>query len=143
MKNDVSQFNFSVPIQLRWNDLDALGHVNNAVYVIYFEVARGHYMLKAAKGWNWLKDMFLIGNVNVNFHKELLLQAEDPKVQIRTKSIGNKSFVLEYALTSVRNGEVVLHATGNTTQIMFDMKSKSTIEVPDWVREALTEFDQI
>ncbi len=33
-----------VPIQIRWRDLDALGHVNNAVYLTYFELARLAYI---------------------------------------------------------------------------------------------------
>ena len=143
MKNENFNFNFSIPIQIRWNDLDPLGHVNNAVYVTYFEIARGYFMLKAAKGWDWHKNMFLIGNVNVSFNKELLLTSQDAKVHIRTSSIGNKSFVLEYAITSSNNGETVVHATGTTTQIMFDLKNKSTIEVPDWVRKSLSDFDQL
>lgn len=136
-------FKFSMPIQMRWNDLDALGHVNNAVYVTYFEIARGLYMLKACSGWDWHKDMFLIGNVNVNFQKELLLSCKDVKVHIRTSKIGTKSFVLEYAITSDKDGETVIHATGTTTQVMFDMKTRKTIEVPDWVRESLIKFDNL
>ncbi len=138
---DVSLYNFSVPIQMRWNDLDALGHVNNAVYVTYFEVARGYFMLKACPDWNWEKDMFLIAGVNVNFHKELLLTAVNARVHVRTSKIGGKSFVLDYVITSDKNGEQVVHATGSTTQIMFDMQMRKTIEVHDWVRASLTTFD--
>lgn len=134
-------FNFSHPIQMRWNDLDPLGHVNNAIYVTYFEIARGRYMLEACPKWNWQKDMFLIASVNVNFHKELLLTSQNARVHIRTSKIGNKSFVLDYKITSEKGGVETLHASGSTTQIMFDMKSRGTIEVPDWVRESLENFD--
>ena len=99
-KLELDHFNFSHPIQLRWNDLDALGHVNNAIYVTYFEIARGGFMLKAVPDWDWTKHMFLIANVNVDFKKELLLTAKNPKVHVRSSKIGGKSFVLEYAITS-------------------------------------------
>jgi len=137
----LENFNFSLPIQIRWNDLDPLGHVNNAVYVTYFEIVRGHFMLHACPGWDWHKDMFLIANVTANFHKELLLTATETAVSIRTSKIGNKSFVLEYAVTSKKGDTVLVHATGHTTQIMFDMKTRATIELPDWVRQSLTAFD--
>jgi len=136
-----SKFKFSLPLQIRWSDLDPLGHVNNAVYVTYFEIVRGHFMLHACPGWDWQRDMFLIGNVTVNFHRELLLTATNPSVSIRTSKIGNKSFVLEYAVTSQKGEEQLVHATGQTTQIMFDMKTRTTIEIPDWVRQALAAFD--
>lgn len=135
------KFNFSLPLQIRWNDLDPLGHVNNAVYVTYFEIVRGHYMLHACPGWDWHKDMFLIANVTADFHAELLLTVTEPVVHIRTSKLGNKSFELEYAITSKKGDKTILHATGNTTQIMFDMKTRSTIPIPDWVREALAGFD--
>ena len=140
---ELENYNFSLPIQMRWNDLDALGHVNNALFVTYFEIARGYFMTKACPRWNWLKDMFLIANVNVDFKKELLLTANEPKVYMKTTNIGTKSFVLQYAITSKKEGEIILHASGTTTQIMFDMKTRTTIEIPDWVREGLTSFDNL
>ncbi len=140
---DLSNFKFSLPLQIRWSDLDPLGHVNNAVYVTYFEIVRGHFMLHACPGWDWQRDMFLIGNVTVNFLKELKLTHEGATVHIRTSKLGNKSFVLDYAITSQKGGETVVHSTGHTTQIMFDMKTRTTIELPDWVRAALAAFDGI
>ena len=140
---ELEKYNFSLPLQMRWNDLDPLGHVNNALFVTYFEIARGHFMTIACPEWNWHKDMFLIANVNADFKKELLLTANDPKVHVKTIKIGTKSFVLEYAVTSKKENEIVLHATGTTTQIMFDMKTRSTIEVPDWVRKSLEDFDKL
>ncbi len=44
-------------------------------------------------------------------------------------------------MTSQKGDETVLHATGSTTQIMFDTKARTTIEVPDWVRKSLESFD--
>ncbi len=138
---NLSEFKFNHPIQIRWKDLDALGHVNNAVFITYFELARGHYMPTACPGWDWHKHMFLIGNVNVDFRKEVRLTTSNPRVLMRTKQIGGKSFVLEYALTSERNGDTIIHATGTTTQIMFDMNERKTIAVADWVRESLIDYD--
>lgn len=140
MKTD--GFNFSFPIQMRWNDLDALGHVNNSVYVTYFEIARGQFMLNACPFWDWTKDMFLIANVHVDFLKELVLTSTNPLVHVRTVKIGGKSFVLEYIITSGKGKETVIHAKGTTTQIMFDRKTRQTIEISDRVRASLREFDQ-
>ena len=140
---DLNKFNFHFPIQMRWSDLDPLGHVNNAMFVTYFEMARGRFMMEAAKGWNWEKDMFLIGSVHVDYLKELKLTSENPQVYMRTSKLGTKSFVLEYVISSDKNGEKLVHAIGSTTQIMFDMFKKSTIEIPDWVRNGLKEFDAI
>lgn len=140
---DINDFNFSYPVQMRWNDLDPLGHVNNALYVTYFEIARGRFMIAACPKWDWTKDMFLIGNVTVNFHKEMLLTSLNPRVYVRTSKLGNKSFVIEYAVVSDKNNDVIVHATGSSTQVMFDMKTKTTIELPDWVKNSLSEYDHL
>ena len=139
----MKDFNFNLPIQIRWNDLDPLGHVNNALYITYFEVARGYFMVTACPEWNWQKDMFLIGNVNIDYRKELLLLDKQPKVWIKTSKLGNKSFVLDYMITTEKNGETIIHATGSTTQVMFDTKTRTTIEIPQWVRESLSKFDNL
>lgn len=138
---DISKFNFRFDLQMRWNDLDALGHVNNAMFITYFETARGRFMLEACPGWDWRKDMFLIAQVHADFQKELLLTAKNPQVLMRTSKIGNKSFELSYAIVSEGKDGPILHATGTTTQIMFDMQSRQTIAIPDWVKESLTAFD--
>lgn len=139
--NELDKFKFRFPLQMRWNDLDALGHVNNAIFITYFEVARGNYMLEACPNWDWTKNMFLIANVQADFQKELLLTAEEPEVLMRTAKMGTKSFVLEYAIVSKKKGSTIVHATGSTTQIMFDTKSRSTIEIAPWIREALTNYE--
>ncbi len=138
---DLSLFKYKFPLQMRWNDLDALGHVNNALFITYFETARGRYMLEACPGWDWRKQMFLIGNVSASFQKELLLDASNPQVWMRTSKVGNKSFELSYAIVSEGKDGDIIHATGNTTQIMFDMRSKQTILIPDWIKEALSAYE--
>lgn len=138
---DLSQFKYKFPLQMRWNDLDALGHVNNALFITYFETARGGYMLEACPGWDWTKQMFLIGNVNASFHKELLLTAKNPSVYMRTSKIGNKSFELSYAVVSDGKEGKLIHATGSSTQVMFDMRAKQTIAIADWIKEQLESFE--
>ncbi len=136
-------FHFSYPIQLRWSDLDPLGHVNNATFVTYFEIARGRFMLHVCPHWDWRKDMFLIGNVTVDFTKELTLHSPNTQVHMRTSKLGTKSFVLEYVITSGEAGKETVHAKGSTTQIMFDMQSRQTIAIPEDTRSCLQEFDKL
>lgn len=135
---DLDTFKFKTPLHLRWNDLDALGHVNNAIFVTYFEAGRGLFMLDACQGWDWTKHMFLIAHIEVSLKKEMLLTSQQPEVWIKTKKIGTKSFDLEYAIVSHKGGDVILHAHGSTTQIMFDMKTRQTVEIEDWVKNGLT-----
>lgn len=140
----VEDFNFDMPIQIRWNDLDPLGHVNNAVFVTYFELGRSLYMPAASKKWDWYKQMFLIGEITVTYRKELKIGAKSPRVHVKTTKLGTKSFVLTYCITSKDSkDEFIVHAFGTSTQIMFDTKEKTTIPIQEWLRKDLQEFDNL
>tara|TARA_B100000925_G_scaffold222605_1_gene171257 strand:- start:2469 stop:2774 length:306 start_codon:yes stop_codon:yes gene_type:complete len=99
-------------------------------------------MLKASRTWDWSKNMFLVGDVQATFYKELTMLHTEPRVLVRTHSFGTKSFVIEYAVCSGSKDEPLLHSSGKTTQIMFDTKSRSTIEIPHWLREEIRSFEE-
>ncbi|MBK6266294.1 acyl-CoA thioesterase [Marivirga sp. S37H4] len=136
---DPGNFKFSQEIQVRWTDLDPLYHVNNSIYIQYFEIARGRYMLEAAPTWDWHKNMFLLANINCNYLKELKIATPDTRCWVRTKEMGTKSFVLEYMITTNGND---IHTVGTSIQVMFDTKEKSTISIPEWLRNELHTYEK-
>lgn len=137
-----SQFRFTIPIQMRWNDMDALGHVNNIYYFEYFQIARGEYMTAASKQWDWYKYMFVIGHIECDFMKELTLKHKNPMIHTRVSSFSNKSFVMEYVITSTgKEGEMIVHAKGHSVNVMIDLAIKKATEVPQWLVEELKEYE--
>lgn len=140
---NLDQFTHTFPVQARWNDLDPLGHVNNAVYITYFEIGRSQFMLDASKTWNWHKHMFLIGKIGVTYLKELTLEHKNVNVHCRVARFGTKSFDIEYAITSTHpNGNQELNCIGSSTQVMFDMKTRTTTEVPAWLKEEILAYEK-
>ena len=139
--SDKNEFHFSQEIQIRWMDLDPLGHVNNSIYIQYFEMGRGKYMVKASPTWDWHKNMFLIASISCDYKRELKMTDRHPHVHVRYSRFGTKSFDLEYTITSGSNHEV-LHATGKSVQVMFDTKNKTTIEIPEWMKREISEFEK-
>ena len=137
----LNHFRFHQDLQVRWMDLDPLDHVNNSIYIQYFELGRGKYMSAASPSWDWHKNMFLIANITCDYRKELKLQDSHPKVWIKTGKLGTKSFELNYLITSMRDNITSIHATGKSIQVMFDMKTRTTIRIPDWLRGELSDFD--
>ncbi|WMN06568.1 thioesterase family protein [Marivirga arenosa] len=136
---DPNNFKFSEYIQVRWTDLDPLAHVNNSIYIQYFEIARGRYMLEAAPSWDWHKDMFLLANINCDYLQELKIGMPKTKCWVRTKEMGKKSFVIEYMITT---DDKNVHTVGTSIQVMFDTKSKTTIEIPDWLRNEIASYEK-
>lgn len=142
MEFNISDFRFYHPLEVRWSDLDPLGHVNNVIFIDYFQIGRGYYMREASKTWNWDKDMFVIANISCNYLKEINLTVQNPRVGVRISKMGSKSFEIEYAVLSDNaKREVIVHAIGTSTQVMIDMQAKKSIEIPDWLRSEISSFE--
>lgn len=103
-----------VPIQVRFRDLDALGHVNNAVYLSYFEVARVAYFGRLERDW-LEKGHFILARAEVDFLRPILL-GDAVEVGVRVVRLGRSSFDMEYLLRA--NGEAA--ARGKTVQVWLE-----------------------
>jgi conserved hypothetical protein TIGR00051 len=110
----VEGFPVVVPIQVRFRDLDALGHVNNAVYLTYLEVARAAYFSRLEPDWVG-KGHFILARAEVEFLRPILLQ--DPvEVGVRVVRLGRSSFDMEYLVLAA--GEEA--ARGKTVQVWLE-----------------------
>jgi acyl-CoA thioester hydrolase len=130
---------FQHPIEVRFRDCDPLGHVNNAVYATYFEVARFSYWREAlgytrADGFS-----FIMARVEVNFRAEAVA-GEALDVRIRIGRIGRRSFTFDYEI--VRIGDGVLIADGSSVQVMFDYATRKSQPVPEAYRARVAAFEQ-
>lgn len=122
-----------VKIQVRFSDLDVLGHVNNSVYLSYFEMARVHYFKEmVGEHWDWKQLGFVIAKNEIEYIKSVLIKHE-PKIYVYTEHIGTKSFTLGYDLVV----ENEIFAKGRSVQVCFDALAHCTIEVPEKMRIAL------
>lgn len=139
MMADLSPFRFSHPIAVRFADLDALGHVNNATVVTYMETARVHYM-REALGWdgNLTTLAIVIARVECDYRAPIQL-GDAVRVYLRTSRLGRSSFDFTYAITAQRGSAgPVLAAEGRTVQVAFDYARAQPAPLPDaWRRAAL------
>jgi len=139
---NTNDFKFSMPLNIRWNDLDPLNHVNNVYYFEYFQIGRGYYMLAACPKWDWTKNMFVNAHIECDYYKELKLTAIQPTIKIRTVSLGSKSFEIEYLVTSLdKDNNEVIHAKGKSTQVLIDISIKKSVEITNWLREAIIGYE--
>jgi acyl-CoA thioester hydrolase len=122
-----------VKIQIRYADLDALGHVNNSNYLTYFEIARVHYFnALLGKDWDWRNEGMILANSSLEFLKPLLIQHE-AEVKISTLSVGTKSFELYYEISV----DDVVFCSGKSVIVAFNSLRNETIPIPSVMREGL------
>ncbi len=128
MISSLDAFNYHTAIQLRWKDIDQFGHVNNAVYLTYFETAR-YYYNRDINQWNWEEDQYIIASIKVDYLRPIYYPG-DIKVYLRIDQVGEKSFNFNYAISYEKNGVEKIAAIGMSTQVMYDLKTQKTIPIP-------------
>ena len=120
-------------LQLRFRDLDLLGHVNNCVYLSYFEVARVYYFEQLlGREWDYKKEGFLLAKNEVVYLRPILLK-DKPEISMFVTSIGTKSFTLGYEIHV--DGAIV--TTGSSVMVAFDSVANTSIPIPTKLKEAL------
>jgi acyl-CoA thioester hydrolase len=95
-------------VEIRWSDVDAYQHVNNAVYATYLEECRDEWVERALgdAGDSW--DLVL-ARVAIDFRRELRLEDEGVVVSCELERIGNSSLVLREQVRT-REGELAAEA---------------------------------
>ena len=129
----MSRFRYSAPITVRFRDCDPMGHVNNAVYLTYLEVARFAYWNDVAGG-RWFGDVgFIVARAEIDY-KASAVTGDTIQVHLGITSFGRTSFVFEYELLD-QNGRTL--ATAKTVQVMYDYwLNKAVAMLDDFKRES-------
>ena len=112
---------------VRWGDLDAFGHVNNATYLIYAQEAR----------FAWFK-MFemVVARAEVDFIAPIYTGDIYIDVEIWVNKIGNSSFGVTY---EIKNGQELL-ARIKTVQVTVSLETKKSRPINDAERDFLTKY---
>ena len=121
-------------IQIRFVDIDVMGHVNNAVYLSYFEYTRVYYFEKLlGQNWDWGKNGILLIKNEVEYLKPILLN-DKPQVEMFIGKIGNKSFTFHYEIR-VNN---VLYTRALSVMVSYNAIDKKTIQIPDEMKKSFS-----
>lgn len=120
------------PLVTRYSDYDTKGHVNNALYLTYFEWAK-HMLWRDV----WKRDPdppFVVAEATVRFVSSAMIG--DPlEIDISTAEVRNRSWIWQFRITDARDDRLV--AEGRTVQVYYDYASRQSIPLPDDVRALL------
>jgi acyl-CoA thioester hydrolase len=140
MAEKLSDYKFKTPIAIRFSDIDAVGHVNNAIYLTYFEVARFNYW-REVTNWNLRENGIIVGRSEVNYLKPITLE-DDIYCYVRVTRIGNSSFDVMHILTRVTLAGEEICTTGKTVCISYDYKANKSVPIPQKERQRMIEYDE-
>jgi acyl-CoA thioester hydrolase len=125
-------------VEIRWRDVDAYLHVNNAVYATYLEECRDEWVERtlgvAGDAWD-----FVLARVAIDFRRELRLEDEEVVVSCRLERIGNSSITLREEVRT-RDGE--LSAEAEAVLVARDREAGRSRPLTDAERAALEQASQ-
>lgn len=127
---------YSTDIKVIFRDIDALGHVNNAVFFTYMETARTSFFMDELNlsGPNELP--LIIAQATCNYRSAARF-GDVLNVDIHVSRIGKKSFDLNY-LISTKDGRQI--ADGLTVMVTYDYEAMTSIPIPQNLKELLLKF---
>lgn len=138
---ELKKFKHITRIKIRFSDLDAMKHVNNATYLTYLEEARIKYfndLLK--KNYGDIDYQAVVGRIEINYLHPIVL-GDDVEIHTRIAKLGNKSLDVEHIVGIKRINEFIISATSLTKLVYFDYKSQRTKPIPDEERKIITKFE--
>jgi acyl-CoA thioester hydrolase len=121
------------PVQVRFRDIDAFGHVNNAVFFSYVELARIRYLLDVVEPERPFDRMPLIlARVELDFRSPILF-GEEVVVDSKVDRIGRSSFDMRHRMIAGRDARLV--GDVHTVLVTYNYAASRPIRVPDeWRR---------
>jgi acyl-CoA thioester hydrolase len=124
---------------VRWDDIDAFGHVNNAKYLTYIQEARfqwSFYQYAAKNEKPTLVEMVVARN-EIDYIVPIYEGGRFYDVNLWVESIGNTSFVLGY---EVVGEDGTIHAKVKSVQVAVSMETKKSRPITETEREFLTSY---
>jgi len=136
------KFRHRYAITVRYGDMDALGHVNNAKYLTYVEQARIIYVRDLGL-WDGKTSQYgiIMARAVVDYKSPVTMDDGEAIVFSRTARIGNKSFDMEHWIMVEREGQSILAATAMIVGVAFDYLSNATVVIPDDWREKISDYE--
>lgn len=125
----------SMVVPIRWGDMDAMGHVNNTLYLRYMETARIQMMGESGFPISPAGVGFVIANVFCNFIRQLEYPG-DVVVKSYVGAIGKSSFDMYHELLRTDGGDTV-YANGGSTMVWIDVAQQKSLPLPDGLRQWL------
>lgn len=138
---ETEKFKHKIKIKIRFSDLDAMGHVNNATYLSYLEEARiAYYNDVMRKKPGSLEFNAVVARIEIDYVSQIRL-GDDVEIYSRTSKIGNKSSDLEHLIVILKTDEKIVAAKAVTKLVSFDYKKNQSIPVSAEARTVIENYE--
>ena len=127
---------FSLPIQIRFSDIDGYMHVNNGIYFNYFEHARAVFLEQVCQ-WDIMKVGCVVGRIEMDYFRPIHVD-DAIKALVTCSRIGKSSFDLEqYLVGKTKSGAEYTFAKSKCVLVSVDMETMKPMPLPENYRAKL------
>jgi len=127
----MDEFRYTTDVEVRYADLDTMGHVNNAVYMTYLEQARMGYF-RDLLGISPADISGVIAHLEIDYHRSITAD-DDVTVAMRVTELGTTSIAMEHAIRT----DDELAATAEIVQVVFDEDGTEPHPIPPEMRDRI------
>lgn len=132
-------FRHRIDLQMRFNDIDILGHLNNTVYFSFYDTGKAYYLEAVNMGkMNWQRVESVIANVNCQFINPIFF-GEPIEICTRCEGIGEKSLTLLQMLVNKETQQI--KSVCRTVMVAIDPDTKTSVNVPEKWRKGIDLYE--
>lgn len=136
----VDQFRHKMNVQLRFNDIDILGHLNNTVYFSLYDLGKARWMEAVNHGVvNWQRVESIIANIDCAYIRQIRF-GDEIRVMTRCIHVGEKSFTLQQALVDDKDE---IRSLCETVMVCYDPDTRRSAFINEAYRKAIEKFDNL
>lgn len=135
---DDMKFRHTLPVQIRFNDVDQYGHMNNSSYFSLYDLAKTSYMRDVFGNKDWHHMGIDVANINADFLAPVFF-SDDLIIETTVIHLGHKSFTLLQRAINKASG--VLKCQCRTVMVGYDVATKEPVELPADFKQAVCDYE--
>ena len=135
---DDMKFRHTLPVQIRFNDVDQYGHMNNSSYFSPYDLAKTSYMRDVFGNKDWHHMGIVVANINADFLAPVFF-SDDLIIETTVIHLGHKSFTLLQRAINKASG--VLKCQCRTVMVGYDVATKEPVELPADFKQAVCDYE--
>ncbi|MDP4185625.1 MAG: thioesterase family protein [Bacteroidota bacterium] len=139
MENGEATFKNILPIQVRFSDVDIMGHVSNTVYQNYYDSGKVNYFDQVLPDMDFVNTGVVGASIKIDYLKPIFMKTRI-LVETRVAVLGKKSMTLEHRLVDEHTNEIL--STCTAVLVCYAIKELASIPIPEHWRENILAYDE-
>ena len=132
------KFRHTMPVQIRFSDVDQFGHVNNSVYFSLYDLAKTTYIKDVLGSADWNKMAIVVANINANFYAPVFF-SDHLVIETAVVQLGHKSFTLLQRAVTTDTQEVKCEC--RTVMVGYDIATKEPKQIAEEYKQAICAYE--